>query len=252
MTSPHSATILLPDGRNATVRAFSGNVQKILSDQKRMVDGDGLEAVVREVAQIDGKPLTTVDVRALRVGVRDRLLIEARRRTYTDRVKDKVQCAECSEAYPVEVDLSKIESVPYPDGDITVVIEGRTFVLGWLSNAHEHDHAEGERKRIWGATDLPLVQVKTVDGERLGPKLLLEIEGNILDDVRKAARLSVPLHRLEPEREPVAYEPPFDAIPVGGTATRIETWCRHCDARNVVQLAALPDFLFRGLRSLRD
>lgn len=247
-----SSTILLPDGRMATVRAFSGNTQKILSDQKRMVDGDGFEAVVRDVAQIGGSFLTTVDTARLRVGSRARILIEARRLTYGDKVRDKARCIECSEEYPIEVDLSRIESVPYPEGPITFTSGGHAFELDWLSVQHELDHAEGERKRIWGAADTPLLCIKTVDGERIGPKLILDLAGNVLDDVRRAVRLSIPLHRTEPDRPEVVLEAPFDAVPVGGTATRIETWCRHCGARNVKPLEGFMDFLFRGLRSMQD
>lgn len=247
-----TSTIVLPDGRTATVRAFTGNTQKILSDQKRMVDGDGLEAVVRDVAQIGGHFLTTVDARALRIGSRARILLEARRLTYGDRVRDKVRCSECGEDYPVEVDLSRIEDVPFPEGGISFASGGHAFELDWLTVRHEIEHAEGERKRIWGATDTPLLCIRTVDGERIGPKLVLDLPGNVLDAVRRAVRCSIPLHRTEPDRPPVELEAPFDAVPVGGTATRIETWCRHCDERNVVPLEGLMDFLFRGLRSLRD
>lgn len=252
LSSGSTTTVTLPSGRTATVRGFSGLVQKILADEKRMSEGDGFDAVVREVAHVDGKALTTVDVKALRIGDRDRILIEARRRTYGDAVRDKVRCPECGEEYPVVVDLSKVESVPYPTEDIVVTLDGMAFVLGWLSVRHENDHTEGVKKKVWAITDLPLVQVKTVDGERVGSRGLLELDGAILDGVRKAARLSVPLHRTDPERDPQVYEPPFDAIPQGGTATRVETWCAHCDARNVVQLTGLMDSLFRSLRSLKD
>lgn len=247
-----STTIFLPDGRTATVRAFTGNTQKILADQKRMVDGDGLEAVVRDVAQINGHFLTTVDTAKLRVGSRAAVLLEARRLTYGDKVRDKTRCIECGEEFPVEVDLRRIESVPYPEEPITFTSGGYAFELDWLSVQHELDHAEGERKRLWGAADTPLLCIKTVNGERIGPKLILDLPGNVLDDVRRAVRLSIPLHRTEPDRPPVELEAPFDAIPVGGTATRIETWCRHCGARNVRPLEGFTDFLFRGLRSLQD
>ncbi len=161
------------------------------------------------------------------------------------------RCVECGEEFPVEVDLPRIESVPYPEEPITFTSGGYAFELDWLSVQHEFDHAEGERKRLWGAADTPLLCIKTVNGERIGPKLILDLPGNVLDDVRRAVRLSIPLHRTEPDRPPVELEAPFDAIPVGGTATRIETWCRHCGARNVRPLEGFADFLLRGLKSLQ-
>lgn len=251
--SARSASITLPDGRSATVRAFSGNVQKILSDQKRMLEGDGIDAVVREVAQVNGKPLTTIDVKALRVGSRDAILIAARRRTYGDEVKeDDVPCRKCGERNQLRVDLAAIESVPYPEGDIHLTVDGHSFVLGWLTARDEAAHAEGVRRGHWGAMDDGLLAIKTLDGERVGPKAILDLPGDVLDAVRRAVRYSTPLHRTEPDRDPVALEPPFDTIPVGGTATRIEWWCSGCGARNLAPLAGMTDFLFRGLRSLAD
>lgn len=250
--------LLLPCGTPATVVGFNGHAQRVLSDlleDPKAHAADWLDLVLAQVVKTLGAGSSRPTPKALlglRSGSRLRLLLEARRLTYGDKVKVEYGCLRCGEQDQTEVvDLGALDDVPYPSDSYRYEDpSGLVFECGWGTGHTEVAFSKGRTLRQWSTLDEPLVRVLTVDGEPKGWRWWQDQDGALLDRVRAVGRAMVPVLQ-HPSPEAVALEDdgawsvPED-VPQGGPRERVEVVCGACGHRMFAGVQAAPDFLLRS------
>lgn len=250
--------LILPCGTSATVTGFNGHAQRILSDlleDPKGLSPDWLDLVLMQVVRALGgaqRP-TPKALLGLCSGSRLRLLIEARRLTYGDKVKFEYGCLRCgAKDQQVTVDLGTLDDVPYPP-DLYAYTDpsGMVFTFGWGTGRSEQDFTKGRALKQWSSLDEPLLRVIAVDGQPRGWRWWQDQDAALLDRVRAVGRAMVPVFGEAPTEEPEvleddgAWRVPAD-VPQGGPRERVQIQCGACGHRMLAGVQAQPDFLLRS------
>lgn len=160
----------LPSGRTVELRELTGHEEEILSDERQMRDGTGIDRVLRNcMARLDeNEDVKESDVRQMLSGDRIAALVHIRQITFGDDLDMKVTCPNptCGHENAVHASLADADRTEYhADREHTFVLPGcgQTVVFGLSTGEHEARVLKlGENANLHS---LLLMRIASVDGK---------------------------------------------------------------------------------------
>lgn len=220
--------ITLPTGTQASIREMTGTEEEILTNQRLIRNGDGINQVLKNCLVSLGeteKPGMS-DVLDLLAGDRLFLLLKLRQVSLGDSLDIESQCTNptCRQKIAVEVDLNEVEHTTYSqDREFTTTLPRSKSVITFT---HLDGHKEKRLAALKdaGPTEAMLIRTKTIGDKPPNKKIMREMSLGDRNALRKAMQ-------------------EVDA----GPDTRVELECDACGQHQITRIEAEPAFLFPGL-----
>lgn len=220
--------ITLPTGSQAVIREMTGTEEEILTNQRLIRNGDGINQVLKNclVSIGENEAPNMRDVLDLLAGDRLFLLLKLRQVSLGDTLDIESQCTNptCRQKIAVEVDLNGVEHTTYSlEREFTTTLP-RSQKSVTFTHLDGHKEKRLAALKEAGPTEAMLIRIKDIDGKPPSKKVMREMSLADRNALRKAMQ-------------------EVDA----GPDTRVELECDACGQHQITRIEAEPAFLFPGL-----
>jgi len=179
----------LPSGLTVELRELTGNEEEILSDERQMRDGTGLNRALRNciVRLGDNESVSERDVQAMFTGDRQAALVRLRQITFGDELELSLVCAntKCGAENIIVVNLAEAEQKPYaPEREHSFTLPGCRQVVVFGYSTGEHELRLSKLKDDADIHSLMLMRIVSVDGNPPSRKSVRDWSANDIKHLR--------------------------------------------------------------------